>query len=121
MNTGVEYRKTLRYPLSANVDFSWEEKRRIHQKAQGITRDIGAGAAFIYSVISPSENAGIQIEVHLPPLREGAAPLRIYDQGRVSRIQKDVRDPVHNGFAVASQNTVLRGGEDGASENREDQ
>ncbi len=117
MNIGVENRKAVRYPLSANVVFTWEEERGIHQKAEGITRDISLKGVFVYSVVSPPEKAPIRMEVDLPPLREGASPVHIHVQGRVVRIERDVSDPVHSGFAVASESTILRGGEvDGTEE-----
>lgn len=120
MNIGVEFRKSFRYPLSANVVFSWEEERGIHQKAEGITRDISLKGAFVYSVVSPPENAPIHMEVDLPALREGASPLHIHVQGHVVRIERDVQDPVHSGFAVTSESTILRGGEVDGAEKEED-
>jgi hypothetical protein len=111
MNTGVESRKALRYPLSANVVFSWGEESGARQKAEGITRDISVEGTYVFSGVLPPEKAAIQMEVDLPSLREGASPLRIHIQGHVSRIEKDPRDPVHDGFAVTSESTVLRGGE----------
>lgn len=91
----------------------------MHQRAEGITRDISVKGAFVYSVLSPPEHAPIRMEVDLPPLREGATPLRIHVRGQVVRIERDVRDPVHSGFAVTSESTILSGGADDGTEKKE--
>lgn len=113
----VELRAASRYSLSANVVFSWQEERGVRLKGEGITRDMSTKGVFVYSVVLPPERAPITMEVAFPPLREGASPVRIHLHGQVMRVESYPADPVHNGFAVASESTILRGGESlGSSE-----
>jgi PilZ domain len=104
----VELRKECRYPLSLKVVFVWADENGVQQRAEGITRDISTKGAFIYAAVAPPEKALIRMGLDLAPLREGTVRLRINVKGRIVRIEEYVKDPVHNGFAVLSESTVLR-------------
>jgi hypothetical protein len=75
---------------------------------------------FVYSAVLPPEDAPISMEVAFPPLREGASPVRIYLHGLVVRVERYPADPIHSGFAVTSESTIMRGDEHRGSEEEGD-
>jgi hypothetical protein len=107
----VELREAIRYALRASVLFSWEEERGIHLNGAGVTRDINTKGVFVYSRTLPPRNASIDMELTIPALREDAPPVRIHVRGRIVRTESNTVDPVHDGFAITSESTILRGGE----------
>src|ERR1700758_2776906 len=111
MNTLMQLRGASRYPVRASVLFSWDEERGIHLEGTGVTRDMSIKGVFVYSMVLPSKNASVAMEVAFPPLRENAPPVRIHVRGRIVRTESNTVDPVHAGFAITSESTILRGGE----------
>jgi hypothetical protein len=111
VNTLVQLREAVRYPLGASVLFSSQDERGIHLKGAGVTRDMSTKGVFVYSMVLPPKNASVDMEVAFPPLRENAPPVRIHVRGRIVRTESNTVDPVQGGFAVTSESTILRGGE----------
>ena len=109
MNTLVQLRETVRYPVMASVLFSWEEDQ-IHLEGTGVTRDMSTEGVFVYSMVLPPKNAQIDMQVAFPPLREEAQPVRMHVRGRIVRTESSTFDPAYAGFAVASESTSLRRG-----------
>jgi hypothetical protein len=107
----MQLRGASRYPVRANVLFSWDEERGIHLEGTGVTRDMSIKGVFVYSMVLPPKNASVAMEVAFPPLRENAPPVRIHVRGRIVRTESNTVDPVHAGFAITSESTILRGGE----------
>jgi len=107
----VELREAIRYPLRASVVFSWEEERGIHLNGAGVSRDMSTKGVFVYSAALPPKNVSVDMEVTIPALREDAPPVRIHVRGRIVRTESNTVDPVHGGFAITSERTILRGGE----------
>ena len=115
MNTLVQLREAVRYPVRASVLFSWDEERGVHLEGTGVTRDMSIKGVFVYSMVLPPKNASVDMEVAFPPLRENAPPVRIHVRGRIVRTESHAVDPLFGGFAVTSESTILHGGEHGAS------
>jgi hypothetical protein len=109
VNTLVQLREAVRYPVMASVLFSWEEDR-IHFEGTGVTRDMSTEGVFVYSMVLPPKNAQIDMEVAFPPLREEAQPVRMHVRGRIVRTESSIFDPAYGGFAVTSESTSLRRG-----------
>jgi hypothetical protein len=107
----VERRLALRYAVSANVLFSWEE-RGAYTKGEGVTRDMSTNGLFVYSNILPPESAPVRIEVVFPPLLEPGMPVRIKVRGRVTRVERELAGTFESGFAVSSVSTSLLSHED---------
>jgi hypothetical protein len=116
VNTLVQLREAVRYSVRASVLFSWDEERGIHLEGTGVTRDMSIKGVFVYSMVLPPKNASVDMEVAFPPLRENAPPVRIHVRGRIVRTESNTVDPVHAGFAITSESTILRGGEHHDSE-----
>jgi hypothetical protein len=111
VDTGVELREAIRYPLRASVLFSWEEEGGVHLNGAGVTRDMNTKGVFVYSRALPPKNASVDMEVTIPALREDAPPARIHVRGRIVRAESNALDPVHSGFAISSESMILCGGE----------
>lgn len=107
----VERRLALRYAVSADVLFSWEE-RGAYTKGEGVTRDMSTHGLFVYSSILPPESAPVRIEVVFPPLLERGMPVRIKVRGRVTRVEEELAGALQSGFAVSSVSTSLLSHED---------
>jgi PilZ domain len=116
VNTLVQLREAVRYPVRASVFFSWDEERGIHLEGTGVTRDMSTKGVFVYSMVLPPKNASVDMEVTIPALREDAPSVRIHVRGRIVRTESNAVDPVHGGFAITSESTILRGGEHDDSE-----
>ena len=102
----VERRLALRYAVSANVLFSWEE-RGAYARGEGVTRDMSTHGLFVYSNILPPESTAVRIEVVFPPLLERGMPVRIKVRGRVTRVEGELAGTFQSGFAVSSVSTSL--------------
>ena len=106
----MQLRGASRYPVRANVLFSWDEERGIHLEGTGVTRDMSIKGVFVYSMVLPPKNASVDMEVAFSPLRENSSAVRIRVRGRIVRTESDTVDPLLGGFAVTSESTIVCGG-----------
>lgn len=102
-----ERRKYARHCLSLHAVFSWVNQQGVLQRAEGVTRDMSAGGAFVLAEIAPPVGAATQVEVALPSLQGTGRPLRIEVQGRVVRVESDANGGQKNGFAAVNENYVV--------------
>jgi len=73
----LERRKVTRYPVRAFVFFTWRETRGPRLRGEGVTRDISASGAYVFSSARPPLNAVLQVEILLPrPSGRGAALIK---------------------------------------------
>jgi hypothetical protein len=108
----LESRRYARYQVTAKAFFSWKEQR-IRRTGEGMTRDMSAAGMFVSTAFRPQAATRVRVEVVLPPLQEGGSPVWVKVFGQVVRIESDRAETA--GFALTSQNFVLR---NGASEAR---
>jgi hypothetical protein len=112
VSTLAQLRGAVRYPLKANVIFSWHQERGIHSNGAGVTRDMSTKGVFVYSMDLPPRNAQIEMEVAFPPVREEARTVRIHVRGRIVRTESHM-DSGYDGFAISSKSTILCSSEHG--------
>ena len=108
VNILTQLREAVRYPLKADVIFTWQE-RGIHSNGAGVTRDMSTKGVFVYSMDLPPRNAQIEMDVALPPVRDEAPTVRIHVRGRIVRTEIHTMNSANDGFAVTSKSTILCG------------
>lgn len=103
----MELRNEFRYALSLKALFLWSDENGALQTAEGITRDLSTKGAFVYSPISPPQYSRVRMGLDLALPGGTDARLHISVKGRIVRIERYLDDPVHSGFAVLSESTIL--------------
>ena len=98
----MELRGAVRYRLGAPAVFSWNSASGSRLQGEGLTRDISASSAFLFTPTSPPADTTIQLDIFLPPLHNGAPRVRIQAEALVVRVDPSVADKLGCGFAVVS-------------------
>jgi hypothetical protein len=99
-------RAALRYALRAEVAFSWIAKDGTLEKAQGCTRDIGPGGAYVFATALPPIGAALNMSICLPQLAgDGRAP-SVEVKGRVLRVDRG-GGAKNSGFSVRTERATL--------------
>ncbi|MFY9528439.1 MAG: PilZ domain-containing protein [Candidatus Acidiferrales bacterium] len=105
----MERRKAVRYRLAARAVFAWKGPEGNPRRAEGVTRDIGLGGAFILAGTCPPIESRVQLDIFLPPFRQSARGTKITADEEVLVVR--VEHPVaggSNGFAVVGKGFTLQ-------------
>lgn len=103
----VDRRKHIRFPLRVVAFFSWAQPRTGTFSAEGVTRDVSANGAFIFSSTCPPADALVHVEILLPRF-SGAANFLVTANMRPQRFERAASTTEKCGFAVAGQVFVSR-------------
>lgn len=83
-----ELRSFVRYARVLTATLSWTDKSNKITSSQGLTRDIGAGGAFIQVSRCPPAGTAVQYEVLLPAIRRKGLAVRIAGSGHIVRVER---------------------------------
>jgi len=93
------------------VTFAWKDSEDVWQHRLGLTRDLSAQDAFIFTAEPPPCGAELELQAFLP--RKGAV-LSVWISGKGQVVRAEVpRRGRRGGFAVAGQRFVVRRREEG--------
>jgi len=102
----IELRKRVRHRLAADAVFTWQSATGGWLHGEGVTRDVSAGGAFLFSLTCPPVGAKIQLDVLLFPLEGGTRSLQLKTEATVIRVEH--ASAVGNeGFAVVLEGLNL--------------
>jgi len=104
-------RTTIRFPLEATVAFSWHDETGETQQGEGRTRDISEHGVFVYTQACPPVGITVRLRILLEDITDLAQPLRIQVEGHVLRVEEPTPERKNSGFAVMSDEVMLRDAE----------
>lgn len=90
--------------------FSWQDARHAQHEGIGLTHDITINSALVLTATPPPLKAKTKLKVFLPPVVRAAAPMRLYGEGTVVRLEAIKHHDALRGFAVVGKPLVLRRG-----------
>ena len=105
----MELRSRVRHRFSADAVFTWQNAESMYLHGEGVTRDVSASGAYIFSLTCPPVGATIQLDVLLFPLDSGARTLRLKTEARVIRVEH-ANAGGNGGFAVVLEGVRLTEG-----------
>jgi hypothetical protein len=101
-------RKAERFPLDVPVVFWWTDANGVHQQGQGRCYDLSERGAFVFASPCPQEGAQVGLRIPITQFPDAAQPLRMEMEGRVVRIENVRGSDGRAGFAILSEEIVLR-------------
>ncbi len=104
-------RSTIRFPLEAVVSFSWEDPAGGSKQGEGRTRDISEHGVFVYAQACPPVGITVRLRMLLEDISDSSKPLRIQVEGHVLRVEEATAERKNSGFAVMSDEVMLRDAE----------
>jgi hypothetical protein len=111
----VNRRRVSRYSVQAPVTFTWQEGGE-KRTGDGWTRDLNGKGAYVYSTDLPPLGTRAKVQVILPPLGESGRILNIFFDAAVLRVDRADASIETSGFALQSQQVVVRPRKEGDSE-----
>ena len=95
-------RKAERFPLDVPVVFWWTDANGVHEQGEGRCYDLSELGVFVFASACPQE--GTHVGVRIPVTKA----LRMEVEGSVVRIGKVRSGDGRTGFAMLSEEIVLR-------------
>src|SRR4051812_42003332 len=104
----MQQRQANRYKSSAPTLYRWSSSEGLSRGGEGKTLDISTCGVFVLAVSCPPVGTPIKLEVWLPKLHNASPGVRLYGEGQVIRIDRDIK---RSGFA-ATVNFQAEGSEE---------
>ena len=111
-NAMREARTAIRFPLRATVTFSWRDHEGTIHDGNGESRDISEQGVFVLSNSCPPVGSRVTVRILLEEPPEVTRALRMQVNGHVLRIDEGSAGAACNGFAIVSDETILRENDD---------
>ena len=101
MQSGIELRRTKRYPLKVPAAFFWALHDGKPQCGLGVTRDINTFGTFVLTDELPPIGALVLVEIVLPKLANTGPGMHLTGEGVVTR--REPNGATKRGFAASVQ------------------
>ncbi len=98
----------IRFPLEIAVAFGWEDDSGAKRHGEGRSRDISECGVFVFANNCPPVGTKVQLRMLLEEPSDTARPLHIQIEGHVLRVEQSEPDRERMGFAIMSDETILR-------------
>ena len=98
----------MRFPLDVSVVFWWTDVNGEHQQGEGRSCDLSELGAFVFASVCPPEGAQVGLRIPITQFPDVAQPLRMEVEGRVLRVEEVRSGHWRDGFAILTEQTVLR-------------
>jgi hypothetical protein len=108
LNTMIERRRAIRYPLQLPASFSWKDEEGILRQGEGHTRNISEKGAFVDAVILPSIGSSVELHFSLPALSDSGRKMHVVHMGEILRLEATEQGKHSGGFAITSREIVWR-------------
>ena len=95
-------RKAERFPLDVPVVFWWTDANGVHEQGEGRCYDLSELGVFVFASACPPEGTHVGLRI---PVSQA---LRMEMEGRVVRIEEVRSGEGRDGFAILSEEIVLR-------------
>jgi hypothetical protein len=101
-------RKAERFPLDVPVVFWWTDANGVHEQGEGRCYDLSELGAFVFASACPQEGTQVGLRIPITQFPDAAQALRMEMEGRVVRIEEVRSGKGRDGFAILSEEIVLR-------------
>jgi hypothetical protein len=107
-------RKSMRYPVEAQVYFSWSDAEGKHCYGEGTSRDISETGTFVLASICPPLGVSVELRISFIALPNPARILHMNAGGEVLRVEPTTSGDGLTGFAVSTSRAILLEDDDSA-------
>ena|SRR5580698_7748741 len=101
-------RRAIRFPLEAPVTFWWNDTFGTRREGEGRSRDISESGAFILTRTCPPVGTRVGLKILLEEAAETTRAIRVEIDGHILRIDEISSPLVVQGFAVLSDEAILK-------------
>ena len=100
----------MRFPLDVPVAFWWTDANGGHQLGKGRSFDVSELGVFVCASDCPPAGAqvGLKISISITGVPDAPRALRMEVQGRVLRVEQVRSGEGRDGFAILSDQAILR-------------
>jgi hypothetical protein len=100
----------MRFPLDVPVVFWWTDANGAHQLGEGRSYDVSELGVFVCASACPPPGAQVGLKIPIPEVLDAPPALRMEVAGRVLRVEQVRSGEGRDGFAILSDQVVLREG-----------
>jgi len=108
VNAKRRSRTAIRFPLEAPIVFWWADASGIEKRGEGRTRDINETGVFVLASVCPPVGTEISFKAFLPVVSGFKPETRVEAVGQVLRVEEPRGIEGRGGFAILTQQTLLR-------------
>jgi hypothetical protein len=94
--------------LDVPVVFWWTDANGVHEQGEGRCYDLSELGVFVFASACPQEGTHVGLRIPITQFPDAAQALRMEMGGRVVRIEEVRSGEGRDGFAILSEETVLR-------------
>jgi hypothetical protein len=98
-------RRTMRFPLDAEVIFWWWDREENYRKSVGRCRDVSIQGAYIFANTCPPVGTTVGLTMIVSTCSATGRPVRMETAGRVLRVDKSASGKP--GFAVLGEEMIF--------------
>jgi hypothetical protein len=100
----------MRFPMDVPVAFWWQNASGEGQQGEGRAYDVSESGAFILASPCPPIGAYVNVKIPISQIPNAPQHLRVEMDGRVIRVEQNRNGHGRDGFAIVSDQVVLREG-----------
>src|SRR5882762_6202797 len=116
----TQNRKTMRFPLDVPVTFWWTDANGGHQLGEGRSFDVSELGVFVCASDCPPAGAQVGLKISITGVPDAQRALRMEVRGRVLRVEQVRSGEGRDGFAILSDQAILREGDKNTREGNSD-
>ncbi|MFY9530043.1 MAG: PilZ domain-containing protein [Candidatus Acidiferrales bacterium] len=106
----------MRYPVQGRVSFWWKDEDGKQRQGEGTSRDISETGTFVSALACPPVGADVELRIFLVALPNATRAPRIELEGQVLRVEQTAEGMGSSGFAVLTQDAILRENDESTGE-----
>jgi hypothetical protein len=106
----------MRYPVEAQVSFSWSDAEGKHCCGEGTSRDISEMGTFVLAPVCPPLGVSVELRISFNALPHPDRILHMNADGEVLRIERTPSGDGMKGFAVSTSRAILLEDDESADE-----
>jgi PilZ domain len=104
----TQRRKAMRFPLDVPVVFWWMDANGVYQLGEGRSYDVSESGVFVCARACPPAGAQVGLKIPIPEILDAPRALRMEVAGRVLRVEQVRSGEGRDGFAILSDQAILR-------------
>lgn len=102
----------MRFPMDVPVTFWWTDANGVHQLGDGRSFDVSELGVFVCASGCPPAGAQVGLKISITEEPDAPGALRMEVEGRVLRVEQARSGEGRDGFAILSDQAILRESEE---------
>lgn len=98
----------MRFPMDVPVTFWWRDANGVHQLGNGRSFDVSELGVFVCASTCPPAGAKVGLKISIAEESDSPRALRMEVEGRVLRVEQSGSGEGRDGFAIFSDQAILR-------------